>query len=142
MKKLVFLAQTDTTVGLLSQDQQRLNAIKKRPLNQKIIKTSPYFSELKKVARIPNIHKNTVRKSKKTTFIYPNGESFRIVFGEHVKFYKDYGLDWTYSTSANEHKKNFDISIAKEVDIIIEPFYESKSSKMIKLSRKKSRKLR
>lgn len=142
MDKRVFLVQTDTTVGLLSKDKIRLNAIKKRPLEQKIIKTSPYLNELKKVSRVPNTHKNTVRKAKKTTFIYPNSESFRVVFGEHTKFYKDYDLDWVYSTSANEHKKSFDISISAKVDVVIKPFYESKSSTMIKLGKTKAKKLR
>lgn len=142
MDKRVFLVQTDTTVGLLSKDKTRLNAIKKRPLEQKIIKTSPYLNELKKISRVPNTHKNTARKAKKTTFIYPNSESFRVVFGEHTKFYKDYNLDWVYSTSANEHKKSFDISISTKVDVVIKPFYESKSSTMIRLGKTKAKKLR
>lgn len=142
MDKKVFLTQTDTTIGLLSKDKTRLNSIKKRPIEQKIIKTSPYLSELKKIARVPSSHKNKARKAKKTTFIYPNSESFRIIFGEHVKFYKNYNLDWVYSTSANEHKKNFDISISKKVDIIIKPFYENKPSTIIKLGKTRVKKIR
>lgn len=142
MDNRIFLVQTDTTAGLLSQDRLKLNAIKNRPLEQKIIKTSPYLKELKKVSRVPMTHKNKVRKAKKTTFIYPNKESFRVIFGKHTKFYKKYSLDWAYSTSANEHKKNFDISIAKKADIIIKPLYENKSSKMIKLGKTRLKKIR
>ena len=34
----IYLTQTDTTVGLLSQNKEKLNYIKNRPLNQPILR--------------------------------------------------------------------------------------------------------
>ncbi|MCQ2776087.1 Sua5 YciO YrdC YwlC family protein, partial [Helicobacter pylori] len=34
---LVYLAQSDTTIGLLSKDSEKLNALKNRPKNQSVL---------------------------------------------------------------------------------------------------------
>ncbi|GAB6045634.1 hypothetical protein JCM11957_12320 [Caminibacter profundus] len=141
----IYLTQTDTTVGFLSQDKIKLNAIKKRPLNQKILREVDSLSTLKNFVRVPNKYKNLVRRSCKTTFIYPNKESFRVVKDEsHLKFLKKF--KWMYSTSANPHKQKFDKKWAREMaDIIVEDkrgLFEGEASKIYKISNNKIKRIR
>ena len=44
----IYLTQTDTTVGFLSQDYKKLNKIKKRPFNKKILIEVDSLNTLKK----------------------------------------------------------------------------------------------
>jgi tRNA A37 threonylcarbamoyladenosine synthetase subunit TsaC/SUA5/YrdC len=141
----IYLTQTDTTVGFLSQDKKKLNAIKNRPLNQAVLREVDSLDTLKQFVRVPNRFKNKVRRAKKTTFIYLNGESFRVVKDKrHLEFLKKF--KWMYSTSANVHKKSFDKKWAFErADIVVEDkegFFEGKPSKIIKLGKKRCKRLR
>ncbi|OCX42682.1 Sua5 YciO YrdC YwlC family protein [Campylobacter ornithocola] len=140
---MIYLAQTDTTAGFLSKDLKALNILKKRPLNQDCLITTTKFSELKKLTRVPNHFKNTIRKSKKTTFLYPNSKAIRVVKDcAHEDFLKQF--NWLYSTSANIHGKKFDLNWAMQnVDIIVdEKFFESGSSKIFKLRGVRKTKIR
>ena len=133
----IYLVQTDTTVGFLSQDYKKLNKIKNRPLNQKILKEVDRLSTLKSFVRVPDKFKKIVRRAKKVTFIYPNGDSCRVVRDErHLKFLKKF--KWMYSTSANLTGKSFDREWAIEkADIIVEDvnsFLEGKASKIFKIN--------
>ena len=141
----IYLSQTDTTVGLLSQNKEKLNNIKNRPLNQPILREVDSLKTLKNFVRVPEIHRNRVRRSKKTTFIFPNGESFRVVRGsKHLEFLKKF--KWMYSTSANLHGKNFNEKWAREAaDVIVEDkrgFFEGKASNIYKISKNKIKKIR
>ncbi|MDR1460237.1 MAG: Sua5 YciO YrdC YwlC family protein [Campylobacteraceae bacterium] len=140
---MIYLAQTDTTVGFLSKEQKLLNIVKKRPLDKSCIFCSTSFKGI--VARVPNEHKKFVRRAKKTTFILPNSFSFRFVKeGAHVIFLRKTGA--LYSTSANLTGQSFDIDFAKQkADIIVEDsrgFFESKPSIIIKIGKKKLKKIR
>ena len=140
---MIYLAQTDTTAGFLSKDLKKLNALKKRPLNQPCLITTAKFSELLSLARVPNKFKNKIRKAKKTTFIYPNSKALRVVKeGNYAKFLEKNG--WFYSSSANLHKNSFDESWARSVadEVLDERLFESKPSSIIKLSRARAKKLR
>lgn len=142
----IYLVQTDTTVGFLSGDNKKLSNIKQRPETQKILQAINSFTTLKSYARIPNIHKKLVRNSKLTTFIYPSGNSFRVVdkASKHHDFIEKFGS--LYSTSANETTKKFDVDFAyNRVDIIVfsqSDFYETSGSSIIKLTNFKKRKIR
>ncbi len=143
--QLLFLVQTETTVGFLSQDSEKLATSKQRNKKQPFIKCVDSLKTLQEFTRVPKKFKNRVRRSNRTTFIYPNGEALRVVKDEeHLKFLKK--LRWAYSSSANLTKKTFDEKYAKQkADIIVEDsrgFFESKPSKMIKINRQKARKLR
>jgi len=136
---MIFLAQTDTTVGFLSTSKEELAKAKSRDVNQPLIICVDNFSKLKKLTRIPQKHKKLVRRSKKTTFIYPNGKAIRVVNDKrHNELLKKF--DFLYSTSANEHKKSFSLSYALDkADIIVQTkdgFNEKTPSTMIKLSNK------
>ncbi|WP_323588758.1 Sua5 YciO YrdC YwlC family protein [Aliarcobacter butzleri] len=143
---LVYLVQTDTTVGFSSSNDEKLSAIKKRPNSKKILNTVDSFITLNRNARVPKNFRKLVRNSKKTTFIYPNLNSFRVV-SKDSKFYDFISKFFVlYSTSANETTKNFEISYAsKNADVIVEnadDFYETTASSIIKLSKKRFKKLR
>jgi tRNA A37 threonylcarbamoyladenosine synthetase subunit TsaC/SUA5/YrdC len=144
-KDKIYLVQTDTTVGFLSQDKKKLNKIKNRPLNTPVLREVESLDTLKSFVRVPDKFKKLVRRAKKTTFIYPNKESFRVVRDEkHLEFLKKFL--WMYSTSANMHGKKFDETWAKEkADIVVEDkrgFFEGEASKIIKLGKTKCKKLR
>lgn len=132
---MIYLAQTDTTAGLLSKDLKALNAVKNRPLNKPCVITTSKFSKLLTLTRVPNKFKNMVRKSKKTTFLYPNLKAIRVIKDvAHSKFLDIHG--WMYSSSANLHGEKFNQIWAESVaDIIIDnEFKESSPSKILKVS--------
>jgi hypothetical protein len=140
---MIYLAQTDTTVGFLSQNLSEINAIKNRPLDQPCLITTAKFSELKNLVRVPNRFKNIVRKSKKTTFLYPNKVAVRVVKdGRHDRFLKKF--TWLYSSSANLHGENFNENWAKNVaDVVVDTkFSQNSSSKIFKLSQTRQKCLR
>ncbi|MBK1991475.1 Sua5 YciO YrdC YwlC family protein [Campylobacter sp. 2018MI35] len=140
---MIYLAQTDTTAGFLSKNLEKLNALKNRDQKQFCIITTAKFDELKKLARVPKYFKNLIRKSKKTTFIYPNLKAIRIIKDHpHEEFLKEW--DWLFSTSANKHGEKFDEIWARSVadKIIDQKLFEDNASKIFKLSKKRKRKIR
>ena len=144
-QQLVYLVQTETTAGFLSQNSKALATSKNRDQKQPFIKCVDSLKTLKEFTKIPKKFKNMVRRSNKTTFIYPNGEALRVVKDEeHLKFLKK--LKWAYSSSANLTSKIFEENYAKQkADIIVEDergFFESTPSSILKLNSKKTRKLR
>ena len=143
--KCVYLAQTDTTVGFLSQDGARLAAIKGRSPSKPFLIAVASLAQLQAFARVPASHRRRVRRARRTTFVYPNGKALRYVGeGEHQRFLRKFG--WMYSTSANPSGKSFDESWArKSADIIVEDkrgFFEGRPSRIIKLGKKKLLRLR
>lgn len=145
-KSLVYLAQTDTTVGFLSSDDKKLAAIKQRNPNQKILQVVDSFKTLKQFTRIPKRYRKTVRNSKKTTFIYPNKKGYRVVDKDdfHQNFLKK--VNCLYSTSANLTKNRFNDKFAiDKSDIIIyssNSFDEKNASSIYLLSQSKILKMR
>ena len=140
---MIYLAQTDTTVGFLSKDFTQINRAKMRPENTPCVLTTANLNELKTLARVPEKFKNLVRRAKKSTFIYPNQISLRYVQGcEHAKFLRQFGA--MYSSSANLHGEKFDEDYAREIaDIIVdEKFSERAASKIYKISNFKIKKIR
>lgn len=140
----VILAQTDTTVGLLSTDAKKLQAIKLRPSSKPFIKVYKNFQTLTQTLRVPKQQKRRVRRAKKTTFIV-KGLAFRVAKESANSTLLRKSL-WNYSTSANEGGKNFDRAFCEEkADIIIEtkvPLHEGDSSALYKINAKKRVRLR
>ena len=134
MKDKVFLTQTDTTIGFVSQNADRLTQIKQRPPHKHYIKAVNSLDTLKRFARVPQRHKNRVRRAKKTTFIMPNGNSYRVIKDKHHLLLLD-RLKWAYTTSANLSNEAYDESFAREMaDVIIEPIKKtSQASQIFKL---------
>jgi len=141
----VILAQTDTTVGFLSQDKTKLFEIKSRDNSKPFLKVYKNFKEfLQDSKRVPKSRKKLVRNAKKTTFIV-NNQAFRISpISLNSQVFNNY--NWNYSTSANESSKNFDrVFCESKADIIIENcdgLHEKTSSSLLKINDSKVRKLR
>jgi tRNA A37 threonylcarbamoyladenosine synthetase subunit TsaC/SUA5/YrdC len=134
LNKLVFLTQTDTTIGFVSQNAEKLTKIKQRPPHKYYIKAVNSLRTLKTFTRVPSSHKNRVRRTHKTTFIMPNTYSYRVVRDDHHLLLLN-RLQWAYTTSANLSNFSYDENFAKEAsDVIISPLDEKqKSSNIYKL---------
>ena len=133
---MIILVQTDTTAGFASKDLKEINEAKNRPADTPCLITLSKFSVLKDFVRVPAKFKNFARRTKKTTIIYPNKKSFRVVQnGEYAKFLDE--IKWCYSSSANDHKKGFDLEFAKNrADVIADDkFFEAKPSRIVKISK-------
>lgn len=144
-KNLLYLAQTDTTVGFLSQDAKKLSHAKNRDENQPFLICVDTFKKLKQLTRVPKAHKKFIRRANKKSFLYPNKKAIRVVKEPHHKrFLKEF--DFLYSTSANKNREKFEPAFARScVDIIIEDsraFYEGDASSILKLGKKRLHKLR
>lgn len=145
IKESLFLAQTDTTVGFLSQNRRRLQRVKSRPNSKPFIKVYNSLQAYKEdKGRIPNTQKSRLRRSKKTTFIVKN-IAFRIApTQQHSSLLR--ALPWFYSTSANESGKSYQRAFCVEkADIIIEDrdsLYEGNASKLLKINSKSIKRLR
>jgi tRNA A37 threonylcarbamoyladenosine synthetase subunit TsaC/SUA5/YrdC len=141
----VVLAQTDTTVGFLSQDSHQLYEIKSRVSSKPFIKVFDSFKSLTHAnQRVPKRYRKLVRNSHKTTFIVKMN-SFRIAQSTlNSTLLRE--LSWSYSTSANESGKKFERGFCeKKADIIIEDsrgLEEKSSSTIYRLGRVKKRRLR
>ncbi len=131
MENKVFLTQTDTTIGFVSQNADKLTKIKQRPPHKQYIHAVNSLHTLKTFTRVPQKHKNRVRRAKKTTFIMPNGHSYRVIQDKHHLLLLD-RLKWAYTTSANLSNEAYDESFAREMaDVIIEPIKEAKQASHI-----------
>ena len=139
----VFLAATDTTIGFLSQSTTKLDSIKKRPSHKKYIRAVDSLATLRTLTRVPKAHKRRVRRAKRTTFILPTGESFRVVDdATHLLLLRR--LRWAYTTSANESGKDYDEAFAKDAaDIIVAPLQAKHApSTIYRLGKERIRKVR
>ncbi len=142
---LVYLVQTDTTVGFLSQSARKLAEKKGRSPERPFLKAVPRFEDVATIGRVPSAHRNMVRRSKKTSFILPSGLSFRVVQDPgHRDFIEKCG--WCYTTSANLHGEPFDEAIAKELcDVVVESkdgFSDKAPSAIWRLRRLKKERIR
>lgn len=139
----VFLTQTDTTIGFVSQNAGRITTIKQRPPHKHYIKAVNSLKTLTESVRVPKIHKNRVRRSIKTTFIMPDGQSYRVIQDKHHLLLLD-RLKWTYTSSANLSGDSYDEHFAKKAaDVIIEPLIATRqASHIYKLGQKRLRRIR
>jgi tRNA A37 threonylcarbamoyladenosine synthetase subunit TsaC/SUA5/YrdC len=142
-KKIVYLTQTDTTVGFISQDADRLTQIKQRPPHKHYIKAIDSLDTLKKHTRVPSKHKNRLRRAHRSTFILPNGTSYRVIHDpEHLELISQLG--WAYTTSANLSNAPYDETWARSMaDEVIEPLKgNGEPSKIYKINNKKLKRIR
>ena len=141
----VILAQTDTTVGFLSQDADKLSEIKERPSNKPFIQSFDSLRTYTQMGgRVPNRHKSRLRRSKSTSYVI-NNIAIRVVSeGQHHQLLSKHS--WLYSTSANEKGKTYKRSFAEQkADIVIEDergLFEGTASNIYKINHKKIRRLR
>ena len=119
--KQIYLTQTDTTIGFVSQNASKIDEAKKRKPNKHYIQVVDSFKTLKSFTRVPTAHKNRVRRAKQTTYIMPNGLSFRVVKETQHNLLLD-RLHWLYSSSANLSGAEYDESYAKQRAEVIVSF--------------------
>lgn len=121
MNSKIYLTDTDTTIGFLSQKQDILISAKQRPSGKPFIETINSLKTLKQQTRVPKKHKNRVRRASESTFIMPNSHSYRVVTDKrHLLLLER--LKIVYSTSANLSGQTYDQDYAIGVaDIIIFP---------------------
>lgn len=144
MRNALYLTQTDTTIGFISQESMKIDKAKKRKPNKHYIKVVNSLEILKTFTRVPNKYKNRVRRAKRTTFIMPNGLSFRVVKNTKHNLLLD-RLKWVYSSSANLSGSEYDEQYAQNNTEVIVSFPEQKdgnSSKIYKLGQTNIRSIR
>jgi len=140
----VLLAQTDTTVGFLSQSAKRLEEIKMREEGKPFLKVFSDFKILRQEIRIPSAHKRLVRYARKTTFIVKD-QAFRYVSDpDHARLIEPYG--WLYSTSANPSGGVYDPEFCQaRADWIVEDsrgLQELSASSIYRLGQTRIRRIR
>jgi tRNA A37 threonylcarbamoyladenosine synthetase subunit TsaC/SUA5/YrdC len=143
LKDKVYLTQTDTTIGFVSQNAQRLTAIKQRPPHKYYIKAVNSLHTLKHFTRVPSFHKNRLRRANKSTFILANGHSYRVIRDpQHLLLLNR--LKWAYTTSANLSNLPYDETFAKNsADVIITPLKATQqASDIYKLGKKTLKRIR
>ena len=136
MKKLLYLTQTDTTIGFVSQDTSKIDKAKKRLPNKHYICVVNSLKTLQTFTRIPTKYKNRIRRSKQTTFIMPNGLSFRVARESRHNLLLD-RVKWLYSSSANLSGAVYNEAYAKEMTEVIVGFpnqAQGEASKVYRLS--------
>lgn len=141
---MLFLAQSDTTAGFLSQSESKINLAKGRE-KKKVLLEVESLATLKDFVRIPQKHKNLIRRSSKTTFIYPNSKAYRVIKDPyHLRFLQTF--KWMYSSSANPTKKGFDpLYATQKAEVIIKDkrgIYESIPSKIYKINQAQIKRIR
>ena len=139
---MVVLAQTDTTVGFLSQDSLQLQKLKSRLPTKPFIIVYKNFDALN--LRIPKQKRALLRRSKKTSFIVKD-TAFRVAQPTlNSQILRNNA--WNYSTSANESQKSYEREFCEsKADIIIEDknlLFEGQASTLLKITNKKIRRLR
>ncbi len=132
MKDKLYLTKTDTTIGFVSQDKTKIDIAKDRLPNKHYIKVVNSLKTLKSFTRVPQKFKNRVRRAKETTFIMPNGNSFRVVKDSKHNLLLD-RLKWAYSSSANKSGEEYNNEYAKNQAEVIVSEPNSKNSKPSKI---------
>jgi len=144
IKNNLYLTQTDTTIGFVSQDASKIDRAKERLPNKHYIRVVNSLDMLKRFARVPQKHKNFVRRARRTTFIMPKGYSFRVVRSTKHNLLLD-RIGWVYSSSANLSGCDYDEAYAKDRSEVIVSFsdkYVGKASKIYRLGEKRIKTIR
>jgi tRNA A37 threonylcarbamoyladenosine synthetase subunit TsaC/SUA5/YrdC len=140
----VYLTHTDTTIGFVSRDRTRLDAIKGRVAGKHYICAVDSLATLGTFTRVPPAHRNRLRRARKTTFVFPNGHSYRLIRdSRHSELIAQ--LTWAYTTSANRSGEAYDEAWARaQADTVIEPLGGGVGipSAILRLGRNRVHKLR
>lgn len=115
----LFLAQSDTTAGFLSKDRDIISRAKQRPKDKQILVESSNIAFIKANNKIPKALAKAIRRAKKSTFILPNKNAFRVIRDElHLQLLCPFKA--LYSSSANLANKPFSYKYAYDrADIIV-----------------------
>jgi tRNA A37 threonylcarbamoyladenosine synthetase subunit TsaC/SUA5/YrdC len=144
MNNKLYLTQTDTTIGFVSQDASKIDSAKKRLPDKHYIRVVDSLLTLKSFVRVPQKYKNLLRRAKKTTFIFPNGLSFRVVKDTEHNILLN-RVKWLYSSSANLSGAEYDKLYAKDnAEVIVSSPSKKKgmASKIYRLGQEKIKSIR
>jgi tRNA A37 threonylcarbamoyladenosine synthetase subunit TsaC/SUA5/YrdC len=139
MNTKLYLTQTDTTIGFVSQDATKIDNAKRRLPNKHYICTVDSLKRLRSLTRSPQDHKNRIRRAKRTTFVMPNGRSFRVVKESRHNLLLD-RAGWFYSSSANLSGEIYDEDYAKkQCEVLVAPLAKDQreASKIYRLGSNK-----
>ncbi|MCX6062534.1 MAG: hypothetical protein NT103_09835 [Campylobacterales bacterium] len=140
----IILAQTDTTIGFLSQDSASLARLKGREEGKPFLKVFASLNLLQSTVRVPLKYRSWIRHARHTTFVIKNQAVRYVNDSAHARLIQKYG--WLYSTSANESGHEYDKNFCLiHSDHIIEDsrgFNSSSPSKIFRLTSLQSKKLR
>lgn len=169
-RNLLYLAQSDTTVGYLSGNRKKIAKAKDRDEAKPMLLEADSLSTLKNIVRIPEIFKKRIRRERFATYIYKgriskdencnNGIreerihknricksdiSIRVVGDKcHIKFLKKFST--LYSSSANVSGGEFDMdeAISRSEVLVIDGrgIFESIPSKIYKINRRRIERIR
>ncbi len=131
-------------MGFVSQNNSKIDIAKKRLPNKYYIKVVNSYKKLNSFTRVPQKYKNYIRNSNKTTFIMPNGNSFRVIKNSKHNLLLD-RIQWAYSSSANLSGKKYNKKYAEKITeiIIYEPNnISTNASKIYRLGIKRIKKIR
>ncbi len=134
MKTSLYLTPTDTTMGFVSQDSLKIDKAKNREPNKHYIRVVNSLETLKTFTRVPQKHKNRVRRSIQTTFIFPQGKSFRVVKDTKHNLLLN-RVQWFYSSSANLSGAKYNELYAKKISEVIVSFPSASSGEPSKIYR-------
>jgi len=143
--KRVILAQTDTTVGFLSQDSKVLAKIKQRSKQKPFLRVFSDLGHYKASSeRIPKRHRSRLRRSRRVTYVV-KGKAIRIIH-DHFQLQLFRPSGWAFSTSANQAGHGFERDFCESAaDIIVEEsrgLCEGVPSSIERLGKVKRRRLR
>ena len=141
--RLLFLTDTDTTVGFLSKDPTLLDNAKRRHADKHYITALPSLRSLRDRARVPRPYRRRLRRSRKESYILPSGRSYRIVRdARHLLLLQRLG--WAYTSSANLSGSAYDEAYARRMaDVVVEPLGPPRTpSRIYRLGRQKMKRLR
>lgn len=141
--EMVTLSSTDTTIGFLSQSRTALDRVKGRINSKPYITALPSLYSLRQRVRASKRHHRFLRRARRTSFVFPNGESYRIVRdSRHLLLLRRLG--WAYTTSANPAGKPYDEEFARDkADLVVEPLeIRHPPSRILHLSKRHIRRLR
>ena len=130
-------------MGFVSSSAQALYDLKKRSNNKPFLQVCTSLRDLQTLVRVPSRYKNWVRRSQKTTFIYPKQHSSSLAIRvvkepKHKRFLHNLSTKTIFSTSANLAGEEFDTEYAlHSADVVVyqnEPFASKAPSKLFKIS--------
>ncbi len=145
LKNAIFLAQSDTTAGFLSQSKEAILCAKGSAKNKAILQESCNLAHIRRICRIPQALNPRIRRAKKTTFIFPNNRAFRVVSDSaHNAFLSRFGV--LFSSSANESGKDFDLDFAKNrANVVVRDnrgIFKAESSRIFRVQKNNLKKIR
>lgn len=143
LNDVIFLAQTDTTIGFLSKNKALINKAKGAKASKELLIEFASFKYL--YYRTPTHFRAFIRRAKKTSFVLSKTKSFRVIIdSKHKEFLQNLGH--LYSSSANPTTKGFDSEFAKKcADVIVidsRGLFPAKSSRILKIRGLRAKKIR